>query len=188
MILNNSNKEMYKLSKSGYLSKTAYLLFFILLLNSSAHTKINHADITRTAIKSHLDKLQGKLINVKALSHQELNYDLQLIEPALLSEKVSNYQQGLVKEQLEISEREKKKRFNTGDTLISLVIPGSFLYASYRVYEHKNASKLLKSINNDISDLSADLSYLSMQIDYNSTLLAWSEQTGSKSGYRVLSF
>ncbi len=188
MLLIYSIKEIYKLSKSGYLSTTAYLLFFMLLLNSSAHAEINHADKTRTAIKSHLNKLQGKLINIKALSHQKLNYDLQLIDPALLSEKVSNYQQALVKEQLDVSEREKKKRFNTGDTLISLVIPGGFLYASYRVYEHKNASKLLKSINKDISDLSTDLSYLSMQIDYNSTLLAWSEQSITKPGNRVSGF
>ncbi len=161
------------------MSKTAYLLFFILLLSSSAHAEINHADISRITAKNHLDKLQGKLLNVKALSHQELKYDLQLIDPILLSEKVSNYQQGLIKEQLDISEREKKKRFSTGDTLISLVIPGGFLYASYRLYEHKNVSKMLKSINNDISDLNTDLSYLSMQIEYNSTLLALSEQTGS---------
>ncbi len=188
MILIYFIKEMYKLSKFRFLSQTAYLLFFILLLSSSAHADINHTDINRTAIKKQLNKLQSKLINKQALSQQELNYDLQLINPVLLSEKVSNYKQGLLKEQLDISKREKKKRFNAGDTLISLVIPGGFLYASYRLYEHKNVRKLLKSVQKDISDLNVDLSYLSMQIEYNSTRLALSEQSINRNGNRISGF
>ena len=158
-----------RMSKKFTPKMSIYTLLFILFLSPVAYADLNNNNI-----------LQDKIVNIKSVKQETLNYnlqyDLQLVDPLILAETVSDYKQRLIRKQLELTKLVKRKQFNKKDTLISLVMPGGFIYAGIRLYEQKNSKKMLSMVSNDINELSYDLSFLSVQVEQNLTLIALSEQ------------
>ena len=123
-------------------------VFITLFINQQTLADVNIED-TRSKI----------LIN-----HGSGDYDLQLVDPVILAKDVESLKASLVKQQSKLEKILQAKKLSSSDAIITLIIPGGMLYASYRIYEQQKLKKSLLSITYDINDLSNDLIALSADI------------------------
>lgn len=100
----------------------------------------------------------------KPINQGDLVYDLQLVDPIVLSEDVEALKASLAEQKLKLIEISDNKKISTSDVVISLILPGGMLYAGYRMYEQEKAKKSLLIITDDINDLSIDSIALSAEI------------------------
>lgn len=106
----------------------------------------------------------SKQLTAKIVFHDAYIYDLQAVDPEILADDVKHFKNQLLLRQIQLKNLLQSKQFNRSDTVISLVMPGGFLYASYRMYEQENATKLLNITTADINDFYDDLDVLSKNI------------------------
>ena len=118
------------------------------------------------------DELQNTIANTKSINQGNYIYDIQKVDPVLLAEDLDELKENLLQYKYKLKKIVENKKFTAGDTLITLIIPGGLLYASYRINELKKTKSELSMVIADIKDLSIDLLALSTQVRDHSTILA----------------
>jgi hypothetical protein len=121
--------------------------FGLLALNVQAAEGANTTD--RESSWLYVEQDSGLVTNVPAMERTELIGSLKKVTQSLSQEK----------EQL--SSTVEKKKFTGKDTLISAILPGGMLYASYRMASYKNAKKELADVSISIEELTSDVVRLS---------------------------
>ena len=74
-----------------------------------------------------------------------------------LLENVRQLRTRLLDEQVVLGELVEETSFDVTDTLISVILPGGLIYASYRKLSNDRAQAQLASVNKELSDLSKGL-------------------------------
>jgi pyruvate/oxaloacetate carboxyltransferase len=69
---------------------------------------------------------------------------------------VKELRQSLSNEKEQLSNTVEKKKFTGKDTLISAILPGGMLYASYKMASYKSAKNELAEVSSQIEELTLD--------------------------------
>jgi hypothetical protein len=96
----------------------------------------------------YVEQDNGLITNVPATEKHELLGSVNELKQSLSSEK----------EQLSNAVQEKK--FSTKDAVITAVVPGGMLYASYRMASYKSAKTDLAKVSSRIEELNTDAAWL----------------------------
>jgi hypothetical protein len=93
----------------------------------------------------YMEQSGGLVTNVPAMERQELIGS------------VKEYRQTLADRKAQLSNTVKKKKFSTKDALITAVVPGGMLYASYKMASYKSTKKELETVSLSIDELTSDV-------------------------------
>jgi pyruvate/oxaloacetate carboxyltransferase len=118
------------------------ITFGLLALNVQA---ANAADATiQNSSWLYVEQDSGLVTNLPATEKRELIGSVKELRQSLSNKKV------------QLSTRVEKKKFTTKDTLISAVVPGGMLYASYKMASYKKAKTQLDNVTTQIEELTLD--------------------------------
>lgn len=74
-----------------------------------------------------------------------------------LVDQVRQLRSSLLDRQVALSETVEETRFDVADTLLSVILPGGLIYASYRKLSNDRAQARLANVTRELSDLSKGL-------------------------------
>lgn len=118
------------------------------------------------------DWLQKNMVNEKPVNSGGFIFDIQKIDPVLLAEDVEKMRGFFIRRQHELAQQMESKQLNSGDAIITLIMPGGLLYAGYRKHEFEQVKDALLAVNTEIKELSNDLVALQGQDTANPIILA----------------
>jgi pyruvate/oxaloacetate carboxyltransferase len=120
--------------------------FGLLALNTQAADAID--SMNQGSSWLYVEQDNGLITNVPASETRELIGSVKELRQSLSNEK----------EQL--SNSVEKKKFTSKDTLLTAILPGGMLYASYRMASYENAKNELANVSTQIEELSQDAVWL----------------------------
>ena len=85
---------------------------------------------------------------------------LQTVDTATLTEQVQVLRSQLIARKQQLVEEVDEKRLDSGDALLTIIMPGGLLYAGYRKAALERARNHLAEVSEDITQYSRDLSVL----------------------------
>jgi hypothetical protein len=85
---------------------------------------------------------------------------LQTVDTATLTEQVQVLRSQLIARKQQLVEEVDEKRLDSGDALLTIIMPGGLLYAGYRKAALERARNHLAEVSEDITQYSRDLSAL----------------------------
>jgi hypothetical protein len=85
---------------------------------------------------------------------------LQTVDTATLTEQVQVLRSQLIARKQQLVEEVDEKRLDSGDALLTIIMPGGLLYAGYRKAALERARNDLAEVSEDITEYSRDLSAL----------------------------
>lgn len=101
--------------------------------------------------------IQEQLIWVEAVEGNGFITQVPAIDSHLLAERIEQLRSELIQHQQQLTQAVEKTRLDTGDAVITVIMPGGLLYAGYRKREHTLAKNRLASVTDDIDELTRDL-------------------------------
>ncbi|MDX2505747.1 MAG: hypothetical protein QNL62_14900 [Gammaproteobacteria bacterium] len=139
-----------------------YAVFFSLFISKQtlAEETVSSGNVLKKVVKSNSIN-QGGFI-----------FDIQKVDPALLAADVEKLRGAYIRRQHELAQRVESKKLNTGDAIITVLIPGGLLYAGYRKQELEKAKSVLLAVTTEIKELSNDLIALQGQDTTHPLILA----------------
>jgi hypothetical protein len=123
------------------------LPFSLLALTVQAADAVDSTNLESSWL--YVEQDSGLITNIPAMERKELIGSLKEVT------------QSLSQEREQLSNTVEKKKFTGKDTLISAILPGGMLYASYRMASYKNAKKELADVSISIEELTSDVVRLS---------------------------
>jgi hypothetical protein len=123
------------------------LPFSLLALTVQAADAVDSTNLESSWL--YVEQDSGLITNIPAMERKELIGSLKEVT------------QSLSQEREQLSSTVEKKKFTGKDTLISAILPGGMLYASYRMASYKNAKKELADVSISIEELTSDVVRLS---------------------------
>jgi len=99
------------------------------------------------------------LVPVAALD--QLVIQLPEVDRAALIEKIMTLRSQLIARKQTLVQMVADKQMDSGDTIITIIMPGGLLYAGYKKARHEQAKNELARVSADIEEFSGDL--LAMQ-------------------------
>jgi hypothetical protein len=85
---------------------------------------------------------------------------LQTVDTATLAEQVQTLRSQLIARKQQLVEEVDEKQLDSGDALLTILMPGGLLYAGYRKAALERARNGLAEVSEDITEYSRDLSVL----------------------------
>jgi hypothetical protein len=98
---------------------------------------------------------------VSGAAPAKLSIQLPYVDRDVLVEKVSQLRSRLIQRKQALLQLVADKQMDGGDALITVIMPGGLLYASYKKARYESAKNELDSVSDDIEEYSDDL--LAMQ-------------------------
>ena len=108
------------------------------------------------------------LVPVAALD--QLVIQLPEVDRAALIEKIRTLRSQLIARKQTLVQMVADKQMDSGDTIITIIMPGGLLYAGYKKARHEQAKNELARVSADIEEFSGDL--LAMQSDSAPVIVA----------------
>lgn len=143
---------MHPIKKYHYISPFSLMLIFLLFSQYSfAEEILTQAD------------LQSQAKQAASARQSDYIYDLQIIDPALLTVDVINLRTKYIQQQHTLTQKMKQKELDAADIIISIIMPGGLFYAGYRSQEINQVKKELSFVSSEIEELSNDLADLQLQ-------------------------
>jgi hypothetical protein len=89
---------------------------------------------------------------------------LPAVDNIALVEQLNELRSSLILHKQELASELEEKKFDTGDAVLALVMPGGLLYAGYKKAAYARASQNLDDVSENIAEYSSDLAMLQAQL------------------------
>ncbi len=134
------------------------------------HKPQHHLVILSTLLATML--ATGSVLAEQGISHETHQFNLDWVEtidrygfvghvpavdPQQLAQNIETLHDDFVQNQQYLARKVEDTRLNTGDAVITVIMPGGLLYAGYRKREHSRAKNDLAAISGVIEELTSDL-------------------------------
>jgi hypothetical protein len=135
--------------------KHHYLLPVFLVLAALMKTVPAHADGT---VSLQADEHHAGVVTM--VGPRGFITRLQTVDTATLTEQVQVLRSQLIARKQQLVEEVDEKQLDSGDALLTIIMPGGLLYAGYRKAALERARHDLAEVSDDITEYSRDLSVL----------------------------
>ena len=89
---------------------------------------------------------------------------LQVVDANTLTEQVELLRSELIVRKQQLVEEVGEKKMDSGDALLTVLMPGGLLYAGYKKAAYERARNDLAEVNEDISEYSRDLAVIGKRV------------------------
>lgn len=107
------------------------------------------------------DAHQARLVSM--VGPQGFITQLQVVDADTLSEQVQVLRSQLILRKQQLVREVDEKQLDSGDALLTVLMPGGLLYAGYKKAAYESARNNLEEVSEDITEYSHDLSVLAGQ-------------------------
>jgi hypothetical protein len=101
---------------------------------------------------------QDSFVTLEVMDPDGFVLQMPTVDPLILVARVNELRSGLILRKIELIKQVEEARMDTGDVIITVILPGGLLYAGYRKLEFEQAKNNLATVSADINELSSDLS------------------------------
>ncbi len=120
--------------------------------------------------------LMGSLLVTHAVAAEDLSSPINIVAPGgfviqlpavdidALAEQLRELRSSLISRKQELANELETKQFDSGDTLLALVMPGGLIYAGYKKAAYARARHDLDEVSENIAEYSVDLALLQEQL------------------------
>ena len=105
-----------------------------------------------------MESAQDSFVTLEIMDPDGVVVQLPTVDPLILLARVNARRSGLILRKVELIKQVEEARMDTGDVVITALLPGGLLYAGYRKLEFEQAKNNLAAVSADINELSHDLS------------------------------
>ena len=138
--------------------KRFYLFIVFVFMASLLGTKTAFAE---EAVSLQRDANKTGLVNM--IGPQGFITQLQVVDADTLSEQVQVLRSQLILRKQQLVRDVDEKQLDSGDALLTVLMPGGLLYAGYKKAAYESARNDLEEVSEDITEYSHDLSVLAGQ-------------------------
>ena len=139
-----------------------YIIFFSLFISQQIFAEEIISD----------ESLHKTMVKAKPINQGGYTFDIQKVDPELLAEDVEQLKYDYIRHQYELEQQVADKKLKTADVIITIIVPGGLLYASYRKHQLDQAKSDLSDVTSEIKELSNDLIALYSQQTTDPLMLA----------------
>ena len=120
--------------------------------------------------------LMGSLLVTHAVAAEDLPSPINIVAPGgfviqlpavdidALAEQLRELRSSLISRKQELANELETKQFDSGDTLLALVMPGGLIYAGFKKAAYARARHDLDEVSENIAEYSVDLALLQEQL------------------------
>ena len=120
--------------------------------------------------------LMGSLLVTHAVAAEDLSSPINIVSPGgfviqlpavdidALAEQLRELRSSLISRKQKLANELESKQFDSGDTLLALVMPGGLIYAGYKKAAYARARHDLDEVSENIAEYSVDLALLQEQL------------------------
>ena len=119
------------------------------------------AAYAQEAVSLQADDRQAELVNV--IGPRGFITQLQVVDTDTLVEQVQMLRSKLIVRKQQLVQEVDEKQLDTGDALLTVLMPGGLLYAGYKKAVYERARNDLSELSEDITEYSHDLTALTGQ-------------------------
>lgn len=122
-----------------------YLAIPLSLLAINAQAAENADTVEQGSSWLYMEQGNGLITNLPAMENQEL------------IESVKNLKQSLTDEKEQLATTVQEKKLKPKDAVITALVPGGLLYASYKMVKYRQARSNLAEVSSEIEELTVDM-------------------------------